>query len=321
MPSKITAIAVPGLLALTLLFGGWGVAKLVSRARAPASSPTPSVSPPSFSAAGSLAPAALAPLSLPPVRLDTDADGLPDDLETLWHTDVQNPDTDGDGYQDGLEVTNGYDPTKPSPGDRRSPASGTGLTRSPSPTKAPTTPTFTEQFLSQTGLAGDPRSLLKSDELQRFVTEANARAALPEISDRRLNVVSTTGKAAAERYLDAISVPQNKNISPVTIEQLTAAFTAFTQEKNDQSLQDIVAKLRRNVSELAKAPVPKEALALHRQYVAASTALLESAEALLRYQTDFVGALVAASRIENLRSTFTAVSDGIKELEKKYVIT
>lgn len=39
---------------------------------------------------------------------DIDDDGLADDMESVWHTDAQNPDTDGDGYLDGVEIKNGY---------------------------------------------------------------------------------------------------------------------------------------------------------------------------------------------------------------------
>lgn len=42
--------------------------------------------------------------------VDTDADGLADDLERQYYTDLFNPDTDGDGYADGVEVKNGYSP-------------------------------------------------------------------------------------------------------------------------------------------------------------------------------------------------------------------
>ncbi len=56
----------------------------------------------------------LAPTDLPPTaintELDTDNDGLPDELEAYYGTDINNPDTDNDGYTDGQEVQNGYNP-------------------------------------------------------------------------------------------------------------------------------------------------------------------------------------------------------------------
>jgi hypothetical protein len=42
---------------------------------------------------------------------DTDNDGLYDDEEEKYGTDINNPDSDGDGYLDGEEVENGFNPT------------------------------------------------------------------------------------------------------------------------------------------------------------------------------------------------------------------
>lgn len=42
--------------------------------------------------------------------VDTDSDGLTDDAEAIYGSDINKPDTDGDGYKDGEEVKNGYDP-------------------------------------------------------------------------------------------------------------------------------------------------------------------------------------------------------------------
>jgi len=48
--------------------------------------------------------------SLAAAPLDSDNDGLPDNLELQFHTDPHNPDTDGDGFKDGEEVDWGYNP-------------------------------------------------------------------------------------------------------------------------------------------------------------------------------------------------------------------
>lgn len=49
---------------------------------------------------------------------DSDQDGLTNEEERLYGTDPQKADTDNDGYSDGAEVRSGYDPLKPSPGDK-----------------------------------------------------------------------------------------------------------------------------------------------------------------------------------------------------------
>ncbi|MCK4592721.1 hypothetical protein KAT63_04795 [Candidatus Parcubacteria bacterium] len=43
-------------------------------------------------------------------ELDTDQDGLPDYLEKIIGTDINNSDTDGDSYSDFEEIKNGYNP-------------------------------------------------------------------------------------------------------------------------------------------------------------------------------------------------------------------
>lgn len=50
------------------------------------------------------------PAAVSSATIDSDNDGLSDDLEVKFQTDGANPDSDGDGYADGLEVNNGYNP-------------------------------------------------------------------------------------------------------------------------------------------------------------------------------------------------------------------
>ena len=42
--------------------------------------------------------------------LDSDSDGLPDNLELQFNTDKDNADSDGDGFSDYVEIDWGYDP-------------------------------------------------------------------------------------------------------------------------------------------------------------------------------------------------------------------
>jgi hypothetical protein len=53
------------------------------------------------------------PLDLDNIKLkdsDYDKDGLSDDLEIKFKTDLTNPDTDSDGFIDGVEIINSYSP-------------------------------------------------------------------------------------------------------------------------------------------------------------------------------------------------------------------
>jgi len=48
--------------------------------------------------------------SLGKAGLDEDKDGLNDDFEVFYSTNINNPDTDGDGFNDYEEILNGYNP-------------------------------------------------------------------------------------------------------------------------------------------------------------------------------------------------------------------
>ncbi|MEA3366211.1 MAG: hypothetical protein U9Q79_11285 [Candidatus Hydrogenedentes bacterium] len=65
-------------------------------------------------------------LVTPGAYLDTDGDGLSDEVETALTTDPLNFDSDGDGLPDGWEVWNGLDPNNPD--DAYADANGDGLT-------------------------------------------------------------------------------------------------------------------------------------------------------------------------------------------------
>jgi hypothetical protein len=55
---------------------------------------------------------------------DRDGDGLSDIEEKALGTDWQNEDTDGDGYTDGVELSGGFNPLIPAPGDKFSEGEG-----------------------------------------------------------------------------------------------------------------------------------------------------------------------------------------------------
>ncbi|MFY9462646.1 MAG: hypothetical protein WAP52_00475, partial [Candidatus Sungiibacteriota bacterium] len=97
---------------------------------------------------------------------DSDADGLKDWEEILYHADPHNPDTDGDGAPDGEEVKLGRDPTKPN--TAKSPkkpndyfATAEPLTDSVAPALA--APNLTADF-TRTFLRGPLAQMLAGDQ-------------------------------------------------------------------------------------------------------------------------------------------------------------
>lgn len=315
MTTPFRVVLTVGGATLAVLLTGYGTTAFVSWRRAqlaPVPSATTSPSPPGPPSPGTPAPR---PAETPPPLLvasppDSDQDGLPDNLEAIYRTNPLQSDTDGDGYLDGSEVANGYDPTIPSPDDKIV-----------VPVPTPRGPTYTEQYFNRVGLPPSRENLLKSGELEEFVASVNARGFLPAIREEELTIVSRGGRQAVVAYLDTVSLPQNQQITAVSNEDIERAFRTLTEQKDPKAIDQLIAALSTNVEILRTAPVPQETLALHKQYLAATLALKQNAEALKDYQTDFVGVLVAASRIDNLRGVFRAVAEGIKALEKQYNIT
>lgn len=82
---------------------------------------------------------------------DADQDGLTNEEEQLYGTDPQKADTDGDGYSDGAEVRSGYDPLKPSPGDKILPEKKPSETQETSPQKTPATSEISSQETPNVG--------------------------------------------------------------------------------------------------------------------------------------------------------------------------
>lgn len=324
LTDQLRVILLSGAITLAVLAVLWGGIRLARR-QPPSPSPTPAArpSPEALEAVPFQTGLETFPLDIPDSTQDTDRDGLPDALETLYKTDALNSDTDGDGYLDGAEVANGHDPTIPSPndkltaGDQRSGMRDEGIA---SPT--PAGPTFTEQFINRAGRSptDTETSALGDAQLNSFIEETNARGYLPTIADSDIRLTSATGRTAIARYLDAISIRQNPQIKEVNTTAITEAFQALVRDGNPEKLSAIIRDLEVNVAVLRDVEVPQEAVLLHKKYLAGAMALLENTKRLGTYQTDYVGALVAASRIEGIRKVFREVTEDIRALEKKYTI-
>ena len=319
---ELRLIALSGAITLAILALLWGGVRLVRRQP---QSPAPSVAPSPGAITETLleSGAKALPLGIPDTTEDIDRDGLPDALEALYKTDAFTADTDGDGYLDGTEVAAGYDPTIPSPDDkletRGNRASGRGQGDA---TPTPATPSFTEQFIGRTGRTpADTETIALDDaQLNTFIEESNERGYLPTVADSDIRTTTASGAAAVSRYLDAISIPQNPKMKAVSTQQITEAFQTLVREKHPEKLSDIIRDLEGNVAVLRSVEAPQEAVPLHKKYLAGAIALLENTQRLETYQTDYVGALVAASRIEGIREVFREVAEDIRDLEKKYNI-
>ncbi len=264
------------------------------------------------------APAATLPIqagiftpSIPVPDNDNDRDGLSDQLETIFKTDPDNPDTDEDGYKDGTEVENGYDPTIPSPNDKL------GGAAVPAPA-ASEQPTLTQQFANRYPEASQAAPVENSDDLYAFVNEINSQGYLPVIPESKIKVTTATGKTAVAAYLDKISVAHNAELSKVDATAITGAFDALVKTGNTAPLEAAIAGIDKNLGIFYALAAPEELKELHTLLLTATQSLSDNTKALKGYATDYVGTLVAASRIESLKAAFEKIENDVAAAEKKY---
>ncbi len=311
---NLITIVAPLLFGIGVLFAVWSGYRTFSKRTQPAflqplqNSPSVSSEPATITPFANIS---KSDIKIPSSEIDSDSDGLSDAMEILYKTDPQNADTDLDTYKDGDEVANGYDPLIKSPNDKVGVAHG-----SPSPTP----PTLTQQFVNKTGT--NLQELTTNEEaVNKFINETNARGILPIITDNDIKIINTSGKAAIVKYLDSLSTKKNKKIKPVTPEQISSAFTNYTQTNNPAQIDAVISDLKNNAAIFSGVEVPKEAVELHKKYLAAVLALRDNTIQLKNYKTDYMSALVAGSRLDGLKTIFSEIETDIKNLEKKYNIT
>ena len=235
------------------------------------------------------------------LAIDSDNDGVPDALESLFKTDASNPDTDGDGVTDGDELALKRNPAVAGPDDSLSDTVGP----------------VTEKYISQLPSSADPSMVLDPNRLAEYVNQAQDDL-LPVLASGVVKITTEEGKEAIVAYLDAISPSHNTAITFVDVDDINTAFTAQRDTQNTQPMTDIVIALEKNYTAFVAISAPEEVSALHTKLISASQALLTNTQALQNIQDDFVGGLISAKNLEELTPVFAEISNEIRALETKY---
>lgn len=242
--------------------------------------------------------------------LDTDRDGLPNVVESLYHTDPSKADTDGDGTSDGEEVSAGRDPLNSTSEDAiRDIITGDTVAKQN---------TYTAKYLATlpTDLARE--EILNKERVQAFVEQEKGSLLTP-VTDADIRLTSGAGKDAVSTYLDSISSTHNSAIKDVSSSDIEAAYQAFyASPQTSSALADIEKVLINNVTTLKTVSVPTETKEIHKKLLAASQALVDSVKLLAITPTDFIGGLIGAKKIEDLGPVFQEIGSEISALEKTY---
>lgn len=239
--------------------------------------------------------------------LDPTYGQVADQLQNLPPAQQSTVDSDGDGIPDSQEINQGQNPRVAGIQGENRPNLGSQVTD---------LSTYTNRYLSQLPENTDAKDIFTKDRLEAWV-DLNKGELLPALPPNSFKTSTDKGKEAVRKYLDSISPDQNKNLQPVSNQDIEQAMAQQFQAKTD-ALQAIVDKLTKNVQILESVVVPAEVAPLHTKMLQASISLLNNTKLLQNVTPDFVGSLVGSKNIEDLAPVFQDIATQVSQLDQKY---
>lgn len=179
--------------------------------------------------------------------------------------------------------------------------------------------TYTKKYLDSLPPDAEKAQVLNQQQLEQFVT-ANKGTLLPELAPGVLKISNTSGKTAIQKYLDAISPVQNKEIHSVTGDIISAAFQKQMSGEDMQAIAPIRASIEKNIGIFQTIEAPKEAEDLHKTLLQATTSLLNNIALLQAIKSDLIGGLIGQKNIADLDPIFADIEKKIVAFETKYGI-
>ncbi|OGI28987.1 MAG: hypothetical protein A2184_03635 [Candidatus Moranbacteria bacterium RIFOXYA1_FULL_44_7] len=165
--------------------------------------------------------------------LDSDQDGLTDQEERMIGTDPQNIDTDGDGYSDGKEVSSGYNPLKPAPGDQVVAGADLSVGQSGSgEAAAPKNPLTSSRAVDLAGLSGSGSLLgLDSPALTNdTLADLSSDPQNPNLTNEMIGQLMSLTKTKAEGSEDFLNNPTFSADDLSSVAQNALQTTNITEE-------------------------------------------------------------------------------------------
>lgn len=272
------------------------------------------------------------------IFLDSDQDGLSDDEEKAYGTDVNNRDTDGDGYTDGVEVKSGYDPLKPAPGDKIVQSSNIKVQGSSGNANDQNlTQEVSEEVANLiTQKAGENQEIALEDLdaiIQKTTGETLTFEDLPAIDEKEINVkeqnysrLSDEKRAEKEKedaleYLVAVSYILINN-SPQKITE-AKDLENFTQEiviqvelfsismNNTKYFNDLADKGESVLEQLKGLEVPEKLLDYHIKGMKMAKYAISLREEAAMTSDDPIANIANLSKVQNLINLSIEFSDNI----------
>lgn len=303
MPAKIKTILLT--LALIALVSGWSLFKTFSN----------QIQDPEFSSSKFNS----------QINNDNDKDGLTNQEESYWNTDMENKDTDGDGFLDGEEVASGHNPVIAGPAD---------LLTEFGKERIATNLTEKLSALIAAGLyAGNLSASASQDQFSSAVDKLSLAALYDgtvtltpnELKDSEIALVKDS-KKAQQKYLDQVIEIIEKDVlleiftEPFEIKRL---LTNIESKQNQEDLKIfLLSRAARNekvIKALTSIDVPQGFVGLHKKTVAFFQSLNFAYQSLSDTDKDPVKALMALNHLQDTyvqaRTILSEISNSSKKLD------
>lgn len=233
---------------------------------------------------------------------DDDNDGLSNNDEVFWGTDLKNPDTDGDGYLDGEEVAADHDPTIPAPDDKLPVDSKSGQGTLPQNDGLTAGQYFvddydlseersnlTEKFEGEYGAGNRSRSLLR-----KFADEQSINAMLPRPSN---NLLQEGGLNTAAKISQYLVVADNRGA--LANEMLyTRAQQDLREDNNSKTMEALISLVQAYRANLEEIEVPAAAVEVHWLLLGYTEALIDTFRQIAMWNNDPARSSVATRQLE-----------------------
>lgn len=282
-----------------------------------------------------------------PSFMDSDKDGLSDEEERVYGTDVNNADSDGDGYSDGTEVKSGYDPLKPAPGDKII----SEKVQTSKNQQAMANKSLTEEFANdfKQFVSSKDKQAITVDDLDAFVDGTMAdkvgapvtKINLPEIDSSKIKVKKQDYSKLEEReklekekkdwdeYLTGIfsiyvsNIPQQisseRDLSDFYKNFESKLAMIGTSRADYQYFRDLGSRLEKFSDEAQQLDVPESALHLHIGFLRIIKGFVALKDPSLPGIEDPLTKFIILSRVDNLKDISAEFfNDDFAEYQKKF---
>jgi hypothetical protein len=230
------------------------------------------------------------------VEKDTDNDGLKDWEESLWGTDINNPDSDKDGITDGDEVrkiqeflgTN----DKNNPDNPINDKTKTGALTRDILTIA--------SAINQSGTITKESNDAITDEIAKYLEKSNVL----KYSSTDLNIINTPTKKDIQTYFDLIK--QSWTRAYTTKEDLLLIYNyEKSMDAGTMTLySDVSKKFFKEKENLLKMKVPSDYILIHLDYLNSVLAIASLYDDLSKSEEDPATALSAFISLKETLSTY-----------------